>query len=189
MNGSWVQTTTERRTRPKDLENENGIWRRLKEKKKKKKKKDNENLMRKSKYGKDRRRRKKWPFIDLYILMMGKKMIEKSGADELWTRAGVCHITERTGDVWRLGHLERTVEEDVVMRTWKWVDTERSENRNGGERNVMQKHEWFGSTERRTRPNDLANENGIWRRLKKKKKDNENLTRKRKYGKDRGRRK
>ena len=24
-----------------------------------------------------------------------------------------------------LGHVERKTEEDVVMRTWKWVDTER----------------------------------------------------------------
>ena len=29
-----------------------------------------------------------------------------------------------------LGHLERTTEEDVVMKTWKWVDTETVEYRN-----------------------------------------------------------
>ncbi len=41
--------------------------------------------------------------------------------------AGVANISERIRQArlrW-LGHVERKTEEDVVMRTWKWVDTER----------------------------------------------------------------
>ena len=32
-----------------------------------------------------------------------------------------------------LGHVERRTEEDVVMRTWKWVDTECYNKRHEGE--------------------------------------------------------
>ena len=42
-------------------------------------------------------------------------------------RAGVANISEKIREARRrsLGHVERKTEEDLVMRTWKWVDTER----------------------------------------------------------------
>ena len=49
--------------------------------------------------------------------------------DQEWTynSYGVANISETIREVrlrW-LGHVERQTEEDVVMRTWKWVDAER----------------------------------------------------------------
>ena len=53
--------------------------------------------------------------------------IEKIRKEEIRARAGVANISEKIREAilrW-LGHLERKSDEDVVMRTWKWVDTER----------------------------------------------------------------
>ena len=58
---------------------------------------------------------------------MGIKRIEKIRNEEIRARAGVANISEKIREArlrW-LGHVERKTEEDVVMRTWKWVDTER----------------------------------------------------------------
>ena len=42
------------------------------------------------------------------------------------SRTGVANVSEKIREARRicLGHVERKTEEDV-MRTWKWVDTER----------------------------------------------------------------
>ena len=58
--------------------------------------------------------------------MMGIK-IEKIRNEEIRARSGVANISETIKEArprW-LGHVERKTEEDVVIRTWKWVDTER----------------------------------------------------------------
>ncbi len=64
--------------------------------------------------------------------MMGIKRTEKIRNEEIRARAGVANISEtiREARLRWLGHVERKTEEDVVMRTWKWVDNERSEDRN-----------------------------------------------------------
>ena len=59
--------------------------------------------------------------------MMGIKRIEKIRNEEIRARAGVVNISEKAREArlrW-LGHAERKTEEDLVMKTWKWVDTER----------------------------------------------------------------
>ena len=59
--------------------------------------------------------------------MTGIKRIEKIRNEEVKARAGVSNISEKIREArlrW-LGHVERKSDEDVVMRTWKWVDTER----------------------------------------------------------------
>ena len=59
--------------------------------------------------------------------VMGIKRIEKIRNEEIRATAGVANISENIREarlIW-LGHVERKTEEDVVMRTWKWVDTER----------------------------------------------------------------
>ena len=64
--------------------------------------------------------------------MMGIKRIEKIRTEEIRARAGVAKISEKVREAiprW-LGHVERKTEGDVVfflvvMRTWKWLDTER----------------------------------------------------------------
>ena len=61
---------------------------------------------------------------------MGIKRIEKIRNEEIRARAGVANICEKIREArlrW-LGHVERKTEEDVVMRRWKWVDTERWED-------------------------------------------------------------
>ena len=58
---------------------------------------------------------------------MGTGMIEKIRNEEIRARTCVANISERIREAklrW-LGHVERKTEEDVVMRTRKWVDTER----------------------------------------------------------------
>ena len=39
----------------------------------------------------------------------------------------------------KLGHVERKIEEDVVMGRWKWVDTERWEDQNWGGETLCEK--------------------------------------------------
>ena len=59
--------------------------------------------------------------------MMGIKRIETIRNEEIRARAGVANISEKIRDAklrW-LGRVERKTEEDIVMRTWKMVDTER----------------------------------------------------------------
>ena len=59
--------------------------------------------------------------------MMRIKRIEKIRNEEIRARACAANISEKIREArlrW-LGHVERKTEEDVVMRTWKWVDTER----------------------------------------------------------------
>ena len=59
--------------------------------------------------------------------MMGIKRIEKIRNVEIRAGAGVANISENIREArprW-LGHVERKTGEDVVMRTWKRVDTER----------------------------------------------------------------
>ena len=54
-------------------------------------------------------------------------MIEKIRNEEIIARAGVANISEKIGEArlrW-LSHVERKTEEDIVIRTWKWMDTER----------------------------------------------------------------
>ena len=49
------------------------------------------------------------------------KRIEKIRNEEIITRAGVANISEKIREArlrW-LGHVERKIEEDVVMITWK----------------------------------------------------------------------
>ena len=62
--------------------------------------------------------------------MMGIKRIEKIHNEEIRGRAGVANISENIKEARprRLDHMERKTEEDVVMRTWKWVDIERWED-------------------------------------------------------------
>ena len=63
--------------------------------------------------------------------MMGKQRIDNIGNEEL-RGAGVVNMCEKIREArmrW-LDHVERKTEEDVVMRTWKWVDTKIYENRN-----------------------------------------------------------
>ena len=58
---------------------------------------------------------------------MGIKRIEKIRTEEIRAREGVANISEKIREAklrW-LGHVERKTEEDVVMRRWKWVETER----------------------------------------------------------------
>ena len=60
---------------------------------------------------------------------MGINRIEKIRNEDIRARADVANIIyyEKIREArqrW-LGHVERKTEEDVVMRTWKWVDTER----------------------------------------------------------------
>ena len=52
--------------------------------------------------------------------------------EEIRARASVANISEniREARLRLLGHEERKTEEDVVMRTWKWVDIGRYEDRN-----------------------------------------------------------
>ena len=66
--------------------------------------------------------------IEMRILrwMMGIKRIENIRNEEIAGRAEVGNKSKKIRDAklrW-LGHVERK-SEDVVMRTWKWVDTER----------------------------------------------------------------
>ena len=59
--------------------------------------------------------------------MMGIKRIEKIRNEEIRARAGVANISEKIREArlrW-LGHVERRMNEDAVMRRWKWVDSER----------------------------------------------------------------
>ena len=59
--------------------------------------------------------------------MMGIKRIEKIRTEEIRSRVCVANMSEKVREArlrW-LGHVERKTEEDVVMRTWKWVDAER----------------------------------------------------------------
>ena len=59
--------------------------------------------------------------------MTGIKRIDKIRNEEIRARACVANISEKIREArlrW-LGHAERMMEEDVVMTTWKWVDTER----------------------------------------------------------------
>ena len=59
--------------------------------------------------------------------VMGIKRIEKIMNEEIRARAGVANVSMKIREErlrW-LGHVERKTEDDVVMRTWKWVDTER----------------------------------------------------------------
>ena len=47
--------------------------------------------------------------------------------EEIRAMAGVANISEKGREAilrWS-GHVERKTEEDVVMITWKWLDTER----------------------------------------------------------------
>ena len=55
---------------------------------------------------------------------MGIKRIYKIGTEEIRGRAGVANTSEKIREGrWRwLGHVERKTE-DVVMRTWKIVNT------------------------------------------------------------------
>ena len=64
---------------------------------------------------------------EMRMLMMGIKMIEKIGNEEIRARAGVANISKkiRVTKLRWLGHVERNTEGDIVMRTWKWVDIER----------------------------------------------------------------
>ena len=58
---------------------------------------------------------------------MGIKRIEKIRTEEIRAREGVANISEKIREAklrW-LGHVERKTEDDVVMRRWKWVGTER----------------------------------------------------------------
>ena len=58
---------------------------------------------------------------------MGIKRIEKIRNEEITSRAGVTNIREKIREArlrW-LDRVERKTEEDVAMRTWRWVDTER----------------------------------------------------------------
>ena len=57
---------------------------------------------------------------------MGIKRIERIRNEEIRARAGEANISEKLRETklrW-LGHVERKAEEDVVMRTWTWVDPE-----------------------------------------------------------------
>ena len=63
---------------------------------------------------------------------MGIKRVERIRNEEIRARACVANISEKVREArlrW-LGHVERKSGEDVVVRTWKWVDTERQEDRN-----------------------------------------------------------
>ena len=62
--------------------------------------------------------------------MMGIKSIEKIGNEEIRARAGVANITKkiRVTKLRWLVHVERNTEGNLVMRTWKWVDTEMYED-------------------------------------------------------------
>ena len=62
----------------------------------------------------------------ILIWMMGIKRIEKITTEEIRARAGAANISEtiREARLGLLGHVERKTEEDIVMRTWKWVDIE-----------------------------------------------------------------
>ena len=54
--------------------------------------------------------------------------------EEIWAREGVTNVSRKIREArlkW-LGHVERKTEEDVVMKTWKLVDTERWEDWNWG---------------------------------------------------------
>ena len=58
---------------------------------------------------------------------MGITTIEKIRTEEIRARTGVANISKKIGEArlrWS-GHVERKTEQDVVMITWKWVDTER----------------------------------------------------------------
>ena len=54
-------------------------------------------------------------------LMMGIKMIETIGTDEIRARAGPGNVGEsiREARLTGLGHVEGRTEEDVATRTWK----------------------------------------------------------------------
>ena len=59
--------------------------------------------------------------------MRGIERIEEVVTEEIRARAGVANISYRIREArlrW-LGHVERKTEEEVVTRTWKWVDTKR----------------------------------------------------------------
>ena len=49
--------------------------------------------------------------------------IDKIRNEEMRTWAGVANLSDTQREAGRLCHVERKTEEDVVMRTWKWVDT------------------------------------------------------------------
>ena len=58
---------------------------------------------------------------------MGIRMIEEIRNEEIRPREGVANISEKIREarlIW-LEHVERKIEEDVVMRRWKWTDSER----------------------------------------------------------------
>ena len=58
--------------------------------------------------------------------MTGIKRIEKIRNEEIRARAGEANISEKIREArlrW-LGHVERKIKEDAVMRRWKWVDSE-----------------------------------------------------------------
>ena len=59
---------------------------------------------------------------------MGIKRIEKIRYGEIRARTGRANISEKIREatlLWLESTVEKTTEEDVVLRIWKWVDTER----------------------------------------------------------------
>ena len=62
----------------------------------------------------------------MFRWMVAIERIEKIRNEEIKARAGVTNTSEevRESRLRRLGHAEGKSEECVVMRTWKWVDTE-----------------------------------------------------------------
>ena len=61
----------------------------------------------------------------------GIRRMAKIRTEEIRARAGVANISEKIRERRRwLGYVEINTEEDVVIRTWKWMDTERWEDRN-----------------------------------------------------------
>ena len=101
--------------------------------------------------------------------MMGKKRIEKIGNEEVRATAGLANISEKLREAilrW-LGHVERKIEEDVVMRTRNmevgghrklgraklmWSDVIRKDMKESGERRKYR---------RRTRPESVEIENSM----------------------------
>ena len=51
--------------------------------------------------------------------------IKKQDRGQVWQTYRVSEKIREARLRWLLGNVERKTEEDVVMRTWKWVDTER----------------------------------------------------------------
>ena len=55
------------------------------------------------------------------------KRIQKISNEEIRAKAAVAKVSEKIREATPrlLGHVERKIDEYVVMRTWKWVDIER----------------------------------------------------------------